>query len=448
MSTGTAGGTSWSSLAEAGHGVVTPFALTLGQRTVRVRRILRHLPGKRLVADAEMTGKRVLLKLFFHRRHWQQEVDGYRRAAQAGMKTPPLLESFEQESGGVCTYYFLEAASRLDERWRAESAEAVLQPLLKALEAFYSARLLQSDLHLGNFLFEGDALYVLDPASMVTFTGAEARLDNLALLLAQFPLADTARVAAAITAAFSEVSEEALRLRAREQQQKRRKDFLKKIYRDCSAVSAWQKALPYGQHLRIRCARAYADASLRAWLENPATQSANTGFLKRGNSTTVSRCVLGGRSVVVKQYRYKDVWRWLRRCWRRSRASNSWYFSHLLQDAGITIPEPLALVERRWGPLVLESWFVSKYVEATSLLDAWHSREPEAWERAAVENLFACLRELSVSHGDMKATNLLVSGREIYLIDFDGMREHRDRASATRALGKDRQRFLRNWPSG
>ena len=73
-------------------------------------------------------------------------------------------------------------------------------------------------------------------------------------------------------------------------------------------------------------------------------------------------------------------------------------------------------------------------------------REPPATEALAIVSLFATLYRLHISHGDLKATNLLWHAGEIWLIDLDACTQHRSEAAYRQAWRRDRARLLRNWP--
>jgi RIO-like serine/threonine protein kinase len=56
------------------------------------------------------------------------------------------------------------------------------------------------------------------------------------------------------------------------------------------------------------------------------------------------------------------------------------------------------------------------------------------------------MREYRLSHGDMKASNLLLTqSGEVELIDLDAMQEHRYDWTFERAFARDQQRFMKNW---
>jgi len=84
--------------------------------------------------------------------------------------------------------------------------------------------------------------------------------------------------------------------------------------------------------------------------------------------------------------------------------------------------------------------------------DALHllKKEPinsPAWERALhqFKALFATLRDYNIVHGDMKATNFLVSDKGLAVLDLDGMYQELDTGRFAKARARDLQRFAKNW---
>jgi serine/threonine-protein kinase RIO1 len=57
------------------------------------------------------------------------------------------------------------------------------------------------------------------------------------------------------------------------------------------------------------------------------------------------------------------------------------------------------------------------------------------------------LRASKLSHGDMKATNILITADQPTFIDLDAMHKHPNAAAASRALQRDLRRFMQNWES-
>ena len=60
--------------------------------------------------------------------------------------------------------------------------------------------------------------------------------------------------------------------------------------------------------------------------------------------------------------------------------------------------------------------------------------------------LIGRLYAAQISHGDLKATNLIVDKGKVVLMDLDGLRIHRTRKRFSRHYRKDCERLLRNWP--
>ena len=59
--------------------------------------------------------------------------------------------------------------------------------------------------------------------------------------------------------------------------------------------------------------------------------------------------------------------------------------------------------------------------------------------------LFQQLAAASISHGDLKATNFIVTHNKLIITDLDAMREHKFRCRFRKAFGRDLKRFMQNW---
>ena len=159
--------------------------------------------------------------------------------------------------------------------------------------------------------------------------------------------------------------------------------------------------------------------------------------IKNGRSATVFRLRLGGEPMVVKRYNVKSAPHRVRR-WFRHRSRIAWRNGHRLAFLGIPGAEPVALVERRWGPLRAESWLVmpdcgSRDVQAEVRARGWSETLLTGLVR-----IFLDLAAVGLHHGDAKASNFLVQEDRVCLIDLDGMRERSGSA-------RDVARFLRNF---
>lgn len=203
----------------------------------------------------------------------------------------------------------------------------------------------------------------------------------------------------------------------------------------------------------LRGARAahFGGADLEALLDDPdgfIGRAANcTAVLKDDGSARLVRCALDGHDVVIKRHRYPDAWRALRRGLRPSRARRGWRASALLTAAGLAVPAPLAWLERRHGPVCTGSWEIMAFVAGREAPDALADPGLDAAGRARLVAVLAAtvlrLQTMGIVHGDLKATNLLVTpDARVLLLDVHAARRV---APGGRALARDRERFLRNW---
>ena len=424
-------------------------------------RLLRVLPGKRIVGEGLFAGEHVLAKVFVaagSERHWQQERAGIEALRRAGIPTPDVRSAAALLGGGqVLMTAFHADAESLASAWAgvenlpigAVAAIAVLSPALGLLARMHRAGLAQEDLHLGNFLRAADALLVIDGDSVKDFgrtlTAAEAA-GNLGMLLAQLPAAWDAAKGALLTiyqeaGGIAGVDEAALQAAIDRVRSWRLKDFLGKCVRDCSLFAVEQSATRFASVLRESADR------LAPLLADP-DRALEAGIrLKSGNTCTVARVVLGESLAVIKRYNLKNVGHALSRLWRPSRAWHSWREAHRLQLFGIATPIPLALIEERLGPLRRRAWLIADDCPGVSLADHLSAEcEPPAAEALAIASLFATLHRLRISHGDLKATNLLWHAGKVWLIDLDACIQHHSEAAYRKAWRRDRARLLRNWP--
>ena len=168
---------------------------------------------------------------------------------------------------------------------------------------------------------------------------------------------------------------------------------------------------------------------------------------KNDRTTTVATAVLDGRQVVVKRYNARNLWHYFKRAFRKTRAERCWEMSLEYQGAGLLVAEPLIMFERRFGPIRLNAFFVNNYVQAPELLGELPRLSIEDQRRVA-EVFGQCLhlmRDNYLSHGDMKASNLLWSDDGLYFIDLDAAKKHGSMSAWKKAMRRDLRRFMKNW---
>jgi glycosyltransferase involved in cell wall biosynthesis/tRNA A-37 threonylcarbamoyl transferase component Bud32 len=160
--------------------------------------------------------------------------------------------------------------------------------------------------------------------------------------------------------------------------------------------------------------------------------------------------------VYVKRARRKQPWKILPDCFRPARALRAFRLGHQLLTRRIVTALPLAAMERRVGPLLLDSILVTEAVDAPDLrtfLSSYLSglaagvpwRPPGAGEgplllarqrelaRQVLRQLGRLLQRLHqnhFTHRDLKSSNLLArwldeEGMQVVLLDLDGLRLRR-----------------------
>jgi tRNA A-37 threonylcarbamoyl transferase component Bud32 len=171
--------------------------------------------------------------------------------------------------------------------------------------------------------------------------------------------------------------------------------------------------------------------------------------LKAGNSSTVVKITMKSQTLVIKRYNIKSRRHALRRCMRHSRAMVSWTNAHRLRFLGIDTPQPLAVIEERWGWLRKRAYFIMAHLPARTIDQVLrdHAQDPSG-VIGCLDQLEALLKRLAaaqISHGDFKATNFLISAGRLFIVDLDGMHRYRYSSTFKRAFHKDLQRLQRNW---
>jgi tRNA A-37 threonylcarbamoyl transferase component Bud32 len=438
-----------------------PFSLRLrdgaeGGGELVFHTILRSLPGQRVSGLALWRRDEAFAKLFTGRRariHCRREEQGLRALHDAKLAAPRILYSGLAEDGYVLITECLAPAKTARELWsEAADDDARLELLLRLVQvvaSHHNAGLQQRDLHLNNFLAAHEKIYTLDGAGIVQRApGKAAALDNLGLLFAQVePRFDRFahevfwRYAPARGWGLDEHDVEGLSASIARNRKRKKEKYLDKIFRDCTAFKRqadfWQL---------IIYDRAYDSPSFSKLLADP-NAALQGPLLKDGNTSTIGQITVDGGILVVKRYNTKSFSHGLSRAFRSTRAACSWRNGHLLQLHAIMTAKPVALIERRLGLLRSTSYFVSEYVSGPNIREFLVSASPESGKeiiQKTVDMLLA-LASLNLSHGDLKATNIVISNGEPVLLDLDSMQKHRTQLSLKRALAHDAKRLLANW---
>ncbi len=190
---------------------------------------------------------------------------------------------------------------------------------------------------------------------------------------------------------------------------------------------------------------------MKSFLEDPdiAFDIPDDLLLKNGNSATLVRYKIDKNDLVIKRYNMKTRAHTLRRAFKESRADHSWQYAHILQNKGIYTPNPIAMKEKRFGPFRNKAYFICEYIKGPTALDyfqdsQYHNNDKSLMAKKIIE-MFSMLKSSMLSHGDMKATNIIIHDNKPFLLDLDSMVARTSKNRFIRAWAKDMKRFMRNW---
>lgn len=422
---------------------------------VKLELLLRKLPGRRevwcgLLEDGD---RRVLVKIFHKHnkrdRDVEREWDGARKLEAAGL---PVAEpwflgdtaSGERVMGSEYISGGQPLSGALDEADKG-SAKEMLVDLVRLHESQHKAGCFQSDDHLGNYLWSGGRLWVLDAGSYVFEEGQLAeglRVKNMAMLEAALPLK--------YREVFRKSRQQHYALplpgiedAVRDAVIKRRDAYARKTRRACTDFEHVRE----GGKEMLACRR--MDGGLRdRFLAEPDQFFKEEGWLKKGNTSSVVELDHGGRHYVLKRYNAKSWWYRLTHVFSMPRALKSWTSGNVLALFGIPSPRPLACLLVRKAGLISSGYLLMEKSEGITLTrivrGGRHDLLPDA-----VREFGDRLDELKViraTHGDMKASNFILDKEgQLQLIDLDGMQLHSSKETFSKRRTKDKDRFMRNW---
>lgn len=444
------------------------FVLRLqDENLLKVENCLRIIPRRRLVTQGIWKGRNVIAKLFFDptraTSQAKKEIIGVKMLKETNIPTAELLYHGKSADNRVHVLIFerIMQAENLEEILYAPMDEAsrleIFKRVITELATQHVLGILQEDLHYRNFLVNEKKIYSLDGAKIKRLPMLLPRqdsIDHLALFLAQmgsgmhgvqnilFQFYATLRGWQLKKKDFLY-----LHLKIKKINSLRWLKFQKKIFRnstDFKKIKSWQ--------LRGMLANKFNSPQLRELLTNPEKFFAlpEHKILKAGHSATVIKVELGAQQFVVKRYNIKHFWHFLKRSLRKTRAKKSWRIAQKLNLFGVPTPTPVAYIEQHFLGLSGWSYYISEYIEgdhAAAYINKYASHPQKINEAvSSITHLLKKIFQLEITHGDLKATNILIDGHhQPIIIDLDGTYEHSSLSSFRFAWQKEVTRFLQNF---
>ena len=204
---------------------------------------------------------------------------------------------------------------------------------------------------------------------------------------------------------------------------------------------------PQGKSL---CLPTTSDAVKKFMQNMPLSWKTEGVTLKKGSRSTVTMVTIEQQNYVVKIYKKMPLHRRLRYSLTKSRAFQSWDSGQLMHEANLPVARPLAIIEERPLGIPGRAALLMESANGEDLLNIVNNNTLSVNDLKMVasklQNTFDHMCELKITHGDMKATNILIDENlDLKLIDIDAAQQHSSPSSFHQAREKDRLRFLTNW---
>ena len=407
--------------------------------------IFRHLPGKRIAFRSQWGGAEVLVKLFFRKKDLEVEQAGLIAMQNSGVPCPKKIWGLVDKEGGyfVATEFLPQAITLSDcyKKYSKQKLAPLLANAVKLIGILHHNGWMQRDIHLDNFVLSQDKIYMIDGGGIGKLKNP---IDNLALFFAQMiPDYDDMANSAIGSYGKNAFAIPDLLLKIRSMRELRIKRFMTKTMRSCTQFKTIKTNDSF-----ITITRSLLTKKLIKLIKEPEVAIGQSEFIKRGNSATVVKLEGNDFDLTIKRYNMKNFRHRVSRCWRPSRACVSWQGAHRLAMLGIATPRPIAMRENRNGRFRKEAYIVTEFVKGKNLqgwlLTSKGEKVPN-WLGQEVFRFFDILWHGKVSHGDMKASNFIISGKILFVIDLDTLQRHSSENAMNQAFAEDIERFMENW---
>lgn len=422
--------------------------------TLQLDTPLRILPGRREVHEGIWleTGEHIVSKCYLPhpkmQRDWKREWQGLLQLRKLELPAPvPLFTAKDLNSGALwVAMRYIEGAEPIKSilPQLGSGRGALMGQLAQVLAQMQEAGARQTDQHIGNWVFDGSQVYLLD-AGTVRFRGkalsAAERINDLATLSATL---DMASQDAFCDATCHKSFADRLPNLVIRKQRKRLKKHYKKTRRDCTEY----KRQDGPEHKGVSSNKANQNL-VKAFFDSPETFMEQGTRLKSGNTCTVQEFEYEERSYVLKRYNLKPLPTRLRRCMKESRAMKSWSNAWCLLTAHIPTARPVAVYEEQRGALPGRSYLLMEAVEGQLLTERMALIEDPAEVIRIVDSVAGVWRALAnirAVHKDMKASNWIIDNEsEAVIFDLDALELGLPTPLFLRGHKKDFRRFMKNW---
>jgi tRNA A-37 threonylcarbamoyl transferase component Bud32 len=427
------------------------------QQPIILHSLLRDLVMRRATFLAEWKGEKCIVKLFYEKqgiRHARREVKGLSLLKAAQVATSEVLQCNVLREGSMLVLSYLDNTTPFSQQWPHWNQQEKKDYLLKVmnnLDKLYQQGVYQSDLHLDNILWGNTTVYMVDGMGVTQHflpgpLSLHERLNNLAGFLLEFSVSDQAILWQVLYETAAQLFpsntnwQKLLRKKVMQQRNRLQTDIYHKVWRNCSAVTVGSLS---DYDYAVKSNKKQAFEHMFSQIEQPHDFIS----LKQGRTCTLFHYSIENSNWVIKRYNIKSWWHGVTRAFRMTRAAHSWQNANWLQSLHIPTASPIGILQKKWGSLRRQSYFVMEYLSGESLNTYLTTRDAIECKQIIEKTAFIlkALRYNQLSHGDLKADNLWVHDQKVYLLDLDSLRCYRSRFFFKRAFNRDMRRFFKNW---
>jgi len=361
------------------------------------------------------------------------------------LKVPKPLGWVERIRKGLVreSFYLSKATgtgvSFIDEVAKAKEPRSIME-LAMTVRAFQDAGLFHQDLHGGNFLWEGDSLFLTDlhRAKIVETLSPNQRLWNLAHLFHSLrKMWGEIEQLQFLDRYFEGISDE----------HKKREILFERIYpaMDRLLRRQWRSRtkrclkesgefmVQRERGLRYFHRRDFSPDRLKRMLDEhqDLVREKSSCLVKNSPEVNVSILKDEEERISLKQFCYPHFWGRVKEYFRRSKGLKAWVAANGLRARGIPTLKPFALVERKGWTGLKESFLFMEAPASDLEMDRYVLKGFEGLKKKrffvkAFARWLGGLHRMSVYHKDMKTCNIVVSEKgeawDFHLLDFEDIR--------------------------
>ncbi len=361
------------------------------------------------------------------------------------LKIPRPMGWLERVHQGVVreSYYLSEAIpsrGALADSTDLLRDEKISTELVRLLIRMHRSGLLHQDLHAGNFLYDGESLYLIDlhRARLLRSLSLRQRMWNIAQLFHS------------LRTVWGKKDHEAFLLEYFEGDSiapSKFKVYLEQVYRDMDRLQRRQ-----WESRTKRCMKESTEFSVKKEdgityyhrrdfpfdrlkeaiaVHTEAVRNASSSLVKQSQEVTVSVFQAGEGRICVKQYAVPQTWNRFKERFRRSRGHRAWIGGNGLRVRGVSSIKLLAFGEEKSRFGKMESFLIMEAPEKGQEMDRFlcqgfdGEKEKRDWIQAFAFWL-ASLHQKKIYHRDMKACNIFVfkknHGWDFHLLDLEDVR--------------------------